>query len=127
MTSVSGRQLPSPKQWQTAKIRANGTVRFFGEEWPWYAFEVRREDILRIWPRLRGRSTSAAELRALNWLKRDLKERGVKTVSKTARREYAIKEFGISRRGFDERIWPRALEETGLSHEASQAGPKSAR
>jgi hypothetical protein len=46
------RQIPSPKQWQTAKIRANGTVRFFGEGSPWYAFEVLRENVLRLWPDL---------------------------------------------------------------------------
>jgi hypothetical protein len=124
ITSVGCRQIPSPEQWRTAKIRANGMVRFFGEGSPWYAFEVLRENILRV--RFRGRSTRGAELRAQKWLISDLKERGWTTVSKTTRRKAAIDKFGISARGF-ERAWRQALAETGLSKEASRAGRKSAR
>jgi hypothetical protein len=127
MISIGDRQQPGPKEWRTAEIRANGTARFFGEGWPWYGFEVLREQILRIWPPLRGRSTSAAESRALAWLKRDLTKRGVKSVSKPDRRAHALREFKISCRAFDERVWPRALEETGLRNEGSRAGRKSAR
>jgi hypothetical protein len=114
------RQIPSPDLWRSANIRAAGTVNFFGK---WYAFELRRDDILRIWPR---RSTRAAELRALKWLIGDLKERGVRAVSKATRRKHAIEKFGISSRAFDERVWWQALAETGLS-EASRAGRKSGR
>jgi hypothetical protein len=131
MTSVGIRQIPRPKRWRTAEIRADGTVNFFGEGSPWYAFEVLRENVERIWP-LGQRSTIAKERRAREWLKRRLLElgvKGVKTMSKAALREYAIEQFGIKRRGFDERVWPQALAEISIeiSNAASRAGRKSAR
>jgi hypothetical protein len=100
-------------------------VNFFGKASPWYAFEVLRADVFQIWP-LHWRSTTAGELRALDWLKRDLIKRGIKIVSKATRREYAVKQFHISGRAFDEHVWRRALVETGVS-EASRAGRKSGR
>jgi hypothetical protein len=55
MTSIGCRQIPGPKQWRTAKIRANGTARFFGEGSPPYSFEVLRENVLRLWPASQSR------------------------------------------------------------------------
>jgi hypothetical protein len=50
MTSVGGRQTPSRALWRSAKIRAVGTVNFFGEVSRWYAFEVSRAQLLHVWP-----------------------------------------------------------------------------
>jgi hypothetical protein len=49
--SPGTRQNPSPDDWRKAKIRANGALRFrFYKTLKWYAFEVLRENVLRIWP-----------------------------------------------------------------------------
>jgi hypothetical protein len=120
--SPGSRKNPSPKQWRTAQVHADGTVNFYGSGTPNYQFEVLRENVLRIWPRQQS-STSAAEGGALKWLVRDLKERGVETVSKSKRFEQAREQFRISQRGF-ERIWPQALRETSMASAGTRAGRK---
>ena len=50
VTSPGSRQIPSPDLWRSAKIRAAGTVNFFGKASPWYAFKVLRAQVSQIWP-----------------------------------------------------------------------------
>jgi hypothetical protein len=125
--SPGSRQNPSLKNWQTAEIRADGTANFYGRGTPDYRFEVLRENVLRIWPDSQ-RSTALHENKALLWLVRDLQDRGAKGVTKSERRDFAVKEFHISARGFDDRVWLEAIRQSGLG-EASKAGrkPKSPR
>jgi hypothetical protein len=114
-------QIPSPNLWAEAEILSDGAVKFdlSGSA---YQFEVIRENVLRLWPD-RSRSTIASEQRCLEWFIRDLRDRGVETVSKTERRQFAKCHFGISVRGFD-RVWRKALDETGLEEKGVRAGRK---
>ncbi len=48
--SPGARQIPNREDWRKAKIFANGAVSFFGGRYRPYAFEVRRVDVLQIWP-----------------------------------------------------------------------------
>ena len=114
--SVNWRDLLLP----TAQFRMDGMVKF--SKTRWQPFEVRRNEVLRYWPDRRA-STSAEERRCLKWLIADLKARGIANVTKKERREHAIKEFGVSRRGFD-RIWPEAAREAGFEEKASRPGRK---
>jgi hypothetical protein len=57
ITSPGSRQNPRPHYWIIAKIRANGAVRFFGENSPWYAFEVLRSNVSLAWPAQPGSSS----------------------------------------------------------------------
>jgi hypothetical protein len=115
--------------WQFAKIHADGTV-FFSPPGPNQIgplqFAVSRQRILAMWP-LKNRSTTAAEQRCLKWLIQDLKQRPHQEVSKSERRQRAKKDFGVTIRAFDDRIWPEALKQTGLADVASQPGRKSKR
>jgi hypothetical protein len=124
MVSPGTRQVPTPDMWRTAGIRmTDGAVRFrYFPKVRWYGFDVLREQVLRIWPAQR-RSTTAAERKALDWLVRDLKDRGTDAVSKSERRKIAISKFGISERAFDDRIWPEAIRTAGLD-KASNPGRK---
>jgi hypothetical protein len=70
------------------------------------------------------RSTSAAEKRATQWLIKDLKEHGVEGKSKGERREHCKKHFSVSVNGFNTRVWPEALADTGLTEKATKAGRK---
>jgi hypothetical protein len=124
MVSGGTPKVPTPDMWPTAQIRpTDGAVRFrcFRKR-QWYGLDVLREQVLRIWPAKR-RFTTAAERKALDWLVRDLKERGTDSVSKSERRQYAISKFGISGRAFDDRIWPESIRITGFSA-ASNRGRK---
>jgi len=119
--------------WASATIFKNGLVSFSwpsagvpapGCEPPRFLVEVLRKDVLQFWPK-RQRSRSA-ERNCLQWLVQDLKSRGVKTVSKGDRRQHAHSTFGVSRRAFDDRVWPDGLEELEpeLRALASTAGRK---
>jgi hypothetical protein len=123
VTSPGSRQNPSLENWGRARIRVNGTANFYGAGTPDYPFEVLRENLLRIWPN-KQHSSALNENKALQWLVSDFKDRGVKAISKSERRDHAVKEFGISESGFNRRVWPRAIDQTGLGA-ASKAGRKS--
>jgi hypothetical protein len=120
--SVGSRQVPTLANWRRALIRASGKANFYGDRTPDYPFEVLRENVLRIWPN-NQRWSALNENRALQWLVSDLKNRGVQQVTKSERRDFAVKEFRISKRRFDNMVWPDAIRQTGLG-EASKAGRK---
>jgi hypothetical protein len=103
--------------WTKVEISLDGKVRF-GRRW--YAFEVIRSHVLKHWSR---KSTGAGEAKCTKWLIADLLERGVESVSKAQRQECAKAEYGVSSRGFD-RCWREALDETGLTEQATAAGRK---
>jgi hypothetical protein len=115
--------------WQFAGIHPDGTVTF-GPLGPNQIgplqFTVPRELVFSIWP-FRNRSTAPAEQRCLKWLIQDLEQKGYQEVSKSERRQHAKKEYGVTIRAFNDRIWPEALKQTGLADVASQPGRKSKR
>jgi hypothetical protein len=69
-------------------------------------------------------ATSAKEKRALEWVIKDLRERGVEGTSKLDRLESCVKKFGVTTYGFNTRIWPEALRVARLTDAATKAGRK---
>ena len=104
-----------------SKIRGNGTVQFFGHT---YQFDVRRDAMLRFWPK--GRVSLASAEEESRWCTNYLKSHG-QVVPKTKLRKLAIERFGISMRGFNFRVWPRAIVEAGVEELASKPGRKKNR
>jgi len=120
-------------RWASAAIFRDGLVSFNwpsagvpapGQEPRRFLVEVFRKDVLQLCER--QRSTGAAERSCLLWLVDDIKRRGVDNVSKSDRRQYAVANFDVSPRAFDDRIWPDALDklEPELRAKASLAGRK---
>jgi hypothetical protein len=54
---------PTPAEWMTAKILASGTVQFpTYRTVQWYTFQVRRDEVLQVWPERPSQSAKVVSL-----------------------------------------------------------------
>jgi hypothetical protein len=105
--------------WPTARISPNGTVEFPNTN-PQH-FEVGRNTLEQIWP-IRRHPANKRERATLEWLIADLQQRGIETIAKSERFEYARSTFGIGHKVFN-RAWKQAISRARLE-EASRPGRK---
>jgi hypothetical protein len=107
----------------SVQFRADGKVKF--RKTRWQPFEVKRGAMLRFWPKGRV-SFSSTEEKCIRWCTDYLKSHGT-NVTKKELRKLAIEGFGITNRGFDIRVWPKAIDTAGVKENASRPGRRKKR
>jgi hypothetical protein len=133
--------LPS-KTWRRPSIKllthenAAERINWGEEDRPWFgnraeAVTVSARQLFQFWPKKvipRSKKWSDGEIRTLDWLIDDIERRGT-SVPKSERLEYARKQFRITKRGFNDRVYPEAAKKSGKERELMKAGrkPKSNR
>lgn len=70
----------------------------------------------------RPKKGDPAEAKALEWLIRDIEQNPASP--KSSRREYAVRQFGIKVRAFDDRVWKDALKNSDKKGALTKAGRK---
>ena len=89
---------------------------------------LRREDFpcqlgaVHTWPG--GRVTSAAVAECRKWLTADLESRGADDVTKGERRKFALENFDVSARVFNNQVWSEAIAASGVKRASSRGRKK---